>query len=287
MCPSLSRCCWLGDTVELSSIQLYLDNNLIHPQRCVKYLGVLVDSDLVWTEHIQSVRKKCLAVLSVLSKKMKIEKNVLSKKMKIELSGEVSKNQVFCTSLRKMIKLDELVIDTGLVDETPPVYSPFRRSTTDLYMYHEQYYKQGIANVACIASNTEDIDDAYGNDEEDSNTGGDDDDDDERLRITCSGVWEMKNNGKATKQLYAYMMHTGYQLTVKALKEGEVIDVMVVYGLSVNYEKKVGWLFRLTTNFTIPQRRMEDFGKFPLVDAVNIVIEKVTGNQDKDQDKTV
>ena len=41
-------------------------------------------------------------------------------RMKIELSGEISKNQVFCTTLRKMVKLKELIIDTGFVDETPP-----------------------------------------------------------------------------------------------------------------------------------------------------------------------
>ena len=196
-----------------------------------------------------------------------------AKRIKIELSGETSKNQVFCTTLRKMVNLEELIIDSGFVDETPPVYSPFRRSTADLYMYHKKYYKQGVANVACIASETQD--DVYGNEEEDVND--DEDGNDEgMLRITCSGVWEMKTNGTATKQLYAYMMHIGYQLTVKALKEGEIIDVMVVYGLSVNYEKKVGWLFKLTINFTVPQRTIEDFGKFSLVDAVNIIIEKVT-----------
>ena len=127
-----------------------------------------------------------------------------AKKMKIELSGEVSKNQVFCPSLRKMIKLDELVINTGLVDETPPVYSPFCRSTTDLYMYHEQYYKQGIANVACIASNTEDIDDAYDNDEEDSNTGGDDDDDE---RYVQWGLGDEKQRQGYQTTLCVYDAH--------------------------------------------------------------------------------
>ena len=42
---------------ELSSLQIFLDGNLIRPNSCVKYLGVLVDSDLAWTNHIQSVRK--------------------------------------------------------------------------------------------------------------------------------------------------------------------------------------------------------------------------------------
>ena len=51
---------------ELSSIQIFLAGNLIQPKSCVKYLGILVDSDLAWTEHIHSLRKKCLAVLSVI-----------------------------------------------------------------------------------------------------------------------------------------------------------------------------------------------------------------------------
>ena len=51
---------------ELSSLQIFLDGNLIRPNSCVKYLGVLVDSNLASTNHIQSVRKKCLAALSVI-----------------------------------------------------------------------------------------------------------------------------------------------------------------------------------------------------------------------------
>ena len=52
---------------------------------------------------------------------------------------------------------------------------------------------------------------------------------------------------------------------------------MVVYGQSVNYKKKVGWLFKLTINFTVPERTIEDFGK--LSDAVTNIIEKVTRHQ--------
>ena len=58
--------------------------------------------------------------------------------------------------------------------------------------------------------------------------------------ISTSTVWEMKNNEKAVKQLFANMLCFGYQPTVKALKEGAIIDMIIVYGLAVSYQKKVG-----------------------------------------------
>ena len=126
---------------------------------------------------------------------------------------------------------------TGYIDDdTPPLYSRYHRSKADLYMYYQEYFKQGI--VACI--------------ERDS-TSHDEKAEEVMLKMMCSGVWEMKNDAKATKQLYANMLHAGYQMIVKALKEGEVIDVMVVYGLLVNYEKKIRWLYKLTVNFTITE----------------------------------
>ena len=46
------------------------------------------------------------------------------------------------------------------------------------------------------------------------------------------------------------MMHIGSQMTVKALKEGEIVDLMIVYDLAINYENKYGWLYKLSVNFT-------------------------------------
>ena len=54
------------------------------------------------------------------------------KRIKVELSAEPYKNQVFAKTLHEVLSLDGLVIDTGNVDETPPSYSPFNRSTSDL-----------------------------------------------------------------------------------------------------------------------------------------------------------
>ena len=65
-------------------------------------------------------------------------------------------------------------------------------------------------------------------------------------------------------------------MVVKALKDGEVVDVMQVYGMAINYDKQIGWMFKLTANFTVYQTIIEEFGEFSLVDAVNIIIEKVT-----------
>ena len=186
------------------------------------------------------------------------EEGPSAKRMKVELSAEPSRNELFAISLRELLDVKELVIDTGNIDETPPVYSPFNRSSSDLYMYHKEYYKQGmITSVACVASDSSD------------------EERDEELTMTCSGVLEMKSNGKATKQLCAYMLHIGSQITVKALKEGEIVDLMIVYGLAVNYEKKCGWLYKLTVNFRAVSTVVENFGKFSVTDAINIILEKI------------
>ena len=94
--------------------------------------------------------------------------------------------------------------------------------------------------------------------------------------MTCSGVLEMKNSERASKQLYAYMIHIGSQMTVKALKEGKVVDLMVVYGLAVNYEKRSGSLYKLNVDFKAPTAKIENFGKFSVTDAINIIVENIT-----------
>ena len=194
-----------------------------------------------------------------------------SKRLKIELSSEPSKNEIFCKTLREMVKVEGLVISTGYIDgDTPPTYSPYHRSNPDLYMYHEENFKRGV--VACIANC---------NDEEDGDhdAGADAEKEAVRLTMVCSGAWEMKNATKATKQLYANMLHVGYQVIVKALKEGEVVDKMEVYGLAVNYERRLGWLYRLSTDFMSTKTIIKSFGTFCLADAINIIIEKLKGGQ--------
>jgi len=55
---------------------------------------------------------------------------------------------------------------------------------------------------------------------------GNDDNKEESVQImqACSSVWEIKKNHKATKQLHTNMLHFRVQMTVKALKEGNIID---------------------------------------------------------------
>ena len=72
------------------------------------------------------------------------------------------------------------------------------------------------------------------------------------------------------------MIHIGSQMTVKALKGGEVVDVMIVYGLAVNYEKRTGWLYRLIVDFSTPTTIIKKFGHFNIVDAINIIVEMIT-----------
>ena len=73
------------------------------------------------------------------------------------------------------------------------------------------------------------------------------------------------------------MLHVGYQVIVKALKEGEVVDKMEVYGVSVNYEKRLGWLYRLSADFMTTKTIIKNFGTFCLANAINIIIEKLKG----------
>ena len=162
--------------------------------------------------------------------------------------------------------MPQLVIDCGILDNTSPTYSPFARSQADLYMYHGKHYKQGVtASAACLMRDDDDL-------EGDDDGGGG-----EGSLMTSSSIWEMKINQKAMKQLHANMLHFGMQITVKALKEGGIIDFVFVYGLAINHEKKVGNINRLTIDFTSPKTFIEDFGQFTLCDAFNIIIEKISG----------
>ena len=53
---------------QLSTIRLLLDNNLIQPQRSIRYLGVIVDEYLNWSDHVRSVRRRSLAALAAIRK---------------------------------------------------------------------------------------------------------------------------------------------------------------------------------------------------------------------------
>ena len=68
------------------------------------------------------------------------------------------------------------------------------------------------------------------------------------------------------------MVHFTAQLIVQTLKEGSIIDKAVAYGLSIQYDKKCANLYRMTVDLTAPVTTIEDFGEYPLVDAINIII---------------
>ena len=68
---------------------------------------------------------------------------------------------------------------------------------------------------------------------------------------------------------------------MKALKEGKVVDLMVVYGLAVNYEKRSGSLYKLSVDFRVPSSVIENFGKVSVTDAINILVQKITCDRNK------
>ena len=77
------------------------------------------------------------------------------KRLKIELEGEISRNEWTCKGLKQLLQLKGLVVDSGILEETSPFYSPFYRSLTDLFMYHEQSFKhRGVVVSAAFGSGT-------------------------------------------------------------------------------------------------------------------------------------
>ena len=86
----------------------------------------------------------------------------------------------------------------------------------------------------------------------------------------------MKNSKKkGVNQLIAYMVHFGVQLTIRALKEGEIVDYCVVYGLGIQYSNKTARFLKMTMDFTQCKTTVEDFGLFALVDVFNDVVSKI------------
>ena len=66
------------------------------------------------------------------------------KRMKLQFTGEVLRNEATCASFHKMLTDQRFIIDFGILDDSPPSYSPFNRSMADLYMFHECYFKHGV-----------------------------------------------------------------------------------------------------------------------------------------------
>ena len=57
-------------------------------------------------------------------------------------------HELACNGLKKLLQSQGLVVSTGLLDDSPSTYSPFYRSTTDLFMYNKDYYKLGTVTSA-------------------------------------------------------------------------------------------------------------------------------------------
>ena len=170
--------------------------------------------------------------------------------------NEVSKNEVTCATLKDMLSSKGISVNQGALDESPSLYSPFHRSKTDLYMYHEHFYKRQVIN-SMVASTDEE------------------EDEDDMEMHTMAGVCEMKNTKKNINQLIANMTHFGVQITVKALKEGEIIDCCIIYGLGVHYSDKSARFLKMVMDFNNCNTTVEDFGLFELADAFNDVISKI------------
>ena len=70
-------------------------------------------------------------------------------------------------------------------------------------------------------------------------------------------------------------VYVAAQLTVRALKEGEIIDQAIIYGLSIRYREECCSYFRMTVDYVRGKTVIEDFGAFSFVDALNDVVARL------------
>ena len=63
---------------QLSSIQFLLNNSVLQLSKSVKYLGIIVDEGLSWSEQIGHVRRRSLSALAAIRKvSLYLSSNVL------------------------------------------------------------------------------------------------------------------------------------------------------------------------------------------------------------------
>lgn len=180
------------------------------------------------------------------------------KKLKLNVQNEMAKNDLTCDALKQLLSGKGIVVDKGILEETPPSYSPFYKSRTDMFMYHAKNFKSTtVSSATCMSEELENYDEVDG----------------EKVTSILAGVCEMKNDKKVFKQLFANMIHFASQITVKALKEGELVDRSIVYGLSIKYKEGSCNYFRMTVDYLRAKTTVEDFA---LIDVLNDVVARLS-----------
>lgn len=51
-----------------------------------------------------------------------------AKKLKIELEGEIPRNEWTCKGLKQLLQPKGVIVDSGILEDTLPLYFPFYRS---------------------------------------------------------------------------------------------------------------------------------------------------------------
>ena len=62
-----------------------------------------------------------------------------AKKLRVTIENETIKNDLICKALQELLNPKGITVDKGIIEETPPSYSPFCKSKTDTFMYHDKY----------------------------------------------------------------------------------------------------------------------------------------------------
>ena len=58
--------CRKGKQKDVKSVKVHVDGKEVNKLESVKYLGVVIDKDLSWKQHIDGVRRKCHAKLAAI-----------------------------------------------------------------------------------------------------------------------------------------------------------------------------------------------------------------------------
>lgn len=160
---------------------------------------------------------------------------VIESTYKVDINRELQRNDICYHNMEAPLR-DLGFISKQTIEQNK--YSFYGKSIIDLYFYNDS--SGGSINLAVIKK-LQDVS------ETETHGGGD--------YGIMAGLAEFKVGGQGNmrmhySQMFADLIRIGSLLTVNALRRGKVIDKVVVYGLLVNYERRLGVIMKYYANLT-------------------------------------